>query len=95
VAIAVVAKVGDIPEVVPQEEAPVKAKYTAESLKGKSVKELEDILKAEFPDIPQSRVKKDGGKQGLIDCILNPEDEKCKKSSKSKKPSGGKFTRRR
>jgi len=86
-----VSKVGDIPEVVPQ----VKAKYTPESLKGKSIKELEEILKSDFPDIPQSRVKKDGGKQGLIDCILNPEDEKCKKSSKSKKPIGGKFTRRR
>jgi hypothetical protein len=86
-----VAKVADVP----QAEATVTGKYTAESLKGKSVKELEEILKAEFPDIPQSRVKKDGGKQGLIDCILNPEDEKCKKSSKSKKPSGGKFTRRR
>ena len=86
-----VPKVDDVPEVVPQ----VKAKYTAESLKGKTLKELEDILKSEFPDIPQSRVKKDHGKQGLIDCILNPEDEKCKKSSKSKKPGGGKFTRRR
>jgi hypothetical protein len=79
------------PEVVPQ----VTGKYTAESLKGKTLKELEEILKSEFPDIPQSRVKKDHGKQGLIDCILNPEDEKCKKSSKSKKPSGGKFTRRK
>jgi len=94
-----VAKVADVPEAelpeadkVPQATV---AKYTAESLKGKSIKELEAILKSEFPDIPQSRVKKDGGKQGLIDCILNPEDEKCKKASKSKKPSGGKFTRRR
>jgi len=69
-------------------------KYTAESLKGKTLKELEDILKAEFPDVPQSRVKKENGKQGLIDCILNPEDEKCKKLTKSKKPAGGKFTRR-
>lgn len=70
-------------------------KYTSESLKGKTLKELEEILKSEFPDIPQSRVKKDHGKQGLIDCILNPEDEKCKKASKSKKSTGGKFTRRR
>ena len=68
-------------------------KYTAESLKGKTLKELEDILKAEFPDVPQSRVKKENGKQGLIDCILNPEDEKCKKLTK-KKATGGKFTRR-
>jgi hypothetical protein len=82
--------VAKVPEV-----AKVAAKYTAESLKGKTMKELEDILKTEFPDIPQSRVKKDHGKQGLIDCILNPEDEKCKKASKSKKPTGGKFTRRK
>jgi len=82
----------DAPEV---DQAPVKTgKYTAESLKGKGIKELEDILKNEFPDVPRSRVKKDG-KQALIDCILNPEDEKCKKASKSKKPGGGKFTRRK
>jgi hypothetical protein len=71
----------------------VDKKYTAESLKGKTLKELEDILKAEFPDVPQSRVKKENGKQGLIDCILNPEEEKCKKLTK-KKATGGKFTRR-
>uniref|UniRef100_A0A6C0HXW2 Uncharacterized protein n=1 Tax=viral metagenome TaxID=1070528 RepID=A0A6C0HXW2_9ZZZZ len=71
----------------------VDKKYTAETLKGKTMKELEDILKAEFPDVPQSRVKKENGKQGLIDCILNPEDEKCKKLTK-KKATGGKFTRR-
>ena len=71
----------------------VDKKYKAESLKGKTMKELEDILKAEFPDVPQSRVKKENGKQGLIDCILNPEDEKCKKLTK-KKATGGKFTRR-
>ena len=70
------------------------AKYTAENLKGKTMKELADILKAEFPNVPQSRVQKDDGKQGLIDCILNPEQEKCKKSTKSKKPTGGKSTRR-
>lgn len=70
-------------------------KYTAESLKGKSLKELEDILKNEFPSVPKSRVKKDHGRQGLIDCILNPEEEKCKKASKSKKPTGGKATRRK
>lgn len=72
----------------------VDKKYTAESLKGKTLKELEDILKAEFPDVPQSRVKKENGKQGLIDCILNPEEEKCKKLTKSKKPAGGRATRR-
>jgi hypothetical protein len=70
------------------------AKYTAENLKGKTLRELEEILKAEFPDVPQSRVKKDDGKQGLIHCILNPEQEKCKKLTKSKKPVGGKSTRR-
>jgi len=70
-------------------------KYTQKELSAKTLKELEEILKIEYPDVPQSRVKKDHGKQGLIDCILNPEDEKCKKASKSKKPSGGKFTRRK
>ena len=90
-----VAKVADVPKAdVPESQAPV-AKYTAESLKGKTLNDLEEILKRDFPDVPRSRVKKDGGKQGLIDCILNPEDEKCKKASKSKKPTGGKFTRRR
>jgi hypothetical protein len=70
-------------------------KYTAESLKGKNLNELEAILKNEFPSVPKSRVKKDHGRQGLIDCILNPEEEKCKKASKSKKPTGGKATRRK
>ena len=69
------------------------SKYTAENLKGKTMKELADILKAEFPNVPQSRVQKDDGKQGLIDCILNPEQEKCKKLTK-KKATGGKSTRR-
>ena len=58
------------------------------------MKELADILKAEFPNVPQSRVQKEDGKQGLIDCILNPEQEKCKKLTKSNKPKGGKSTRR-
>jgi hypothetical protein len=79
----------DVPKI---PDAPV-AKYTAENLKGKTLNELEDILKAEFPDVPRSRVKKENGKQGLIDCILNPEEEKCKKLTK-KKATGGKFTRR-
>ena len=85
--IAVDAKIPDVVE-------PNPSKYTAESLKGKTIKELEDILKSEFPDVPQSRVKKDNGKQGLIDCILNPEEEKCKKATKSKK-TGGNYTRRK
>ena len=85
---SVEADVPKIPDVVPV------AKYTAENLKGKTMKELADILKAEFPNVPQSRVQKDDGKQGLIDCILNPEQEKCKKLTKSKKPTGGKSTRR-
>jgi hypothetical protein len=71
----------------------VDKKYTAEALKGKTLKELEEILKSEFPDVPQSRVKKENGKQGLIDCILNPEEEKCKKLTK-KKATGGRATRR-
>ena len=84
-----------IPDVdVPKVPDVVPSKYTAESLKGKTIKELEDILKSEFPDVPQSRVKKENGKQGLIDCILNPEEEKCKKATKSKK-GGNNFTRRK
>ena len=85
---SVEADVPKIPDVVPVE------KYMAENLKGKTMKELADILKEEFPNVPQSRVQKDDGKQGLIDCILNPEQEKCKKLTKSKKPTGGKSTRR-
>jgi hypothetical protein len=80
----------DVPKI-PDVVAP--SKYTAEALKGKTLKELEDILKSEFPDVPQSRVKKENGKQGLIDCILNPEEEKCKKLTK-KKATGGRATRR-
>ncbi len=82
----------DVPDVPVAVDA---AKYTAETLKGKTLKELEEILKNEFPSVPQSRLKKEHGKQGLIDCILNPEEEKCKKASKSKKPTGGKATRRK
>jgi len=82
-------------DVVVEPDAPDTPKYTTESLKGKTLKELEEILKNEFPNVPQSRVKKDHGKQGLIDCILNPDEEKCKKASKSKKPTGGKATRRK
>lgn len=70
------------------------AKYTQALLEKKTIAELEAIIKADFPDVPQSRVKKDEGKKGLIDCILNPEQEKCKKSTKSKKPAGGRATRR-
>ena len=84
----------DVPEAAEVPEV-AEAKYTLAVLQSKTQKQLEDILKAEFPDVPQSRVKKEHGKQGLIDCILHPEDEKCKKASKSKKPSGGKFTRRK
>jgi hypothetical protein len=94
-----VTKAPEVPDAPESDKAPLPevktGKYTSESLKGKTLKELEEILKSEFPDVPQSRVKKDHGKQGLIDCILNPEDEKCKKASKSKKSAGGKFTRRR
>ena len=86
-----VSKGPDVPKM--SDVLPV-AKYTAENLKGKTMKELADILKAEFPNVPQSRVQKDDGKQGLIDCILNPEQDKCKKLTKSKKPTGGKSTRR-
>jgi hypothetical protein len=84
----------DVPEAAEVPEV-AEAKYTLAVLQSKTQKQLEDILKTEFPDVPQSRVKKEHGKQGLIDCILHPEDEKCKKASKSKKPSGGKFTRRK
>jgi len=83
----------DVPKI-PDVVDKVVSKYTLEALKGKNMKELEEIIKTEFPDIPQSRVKKDHGKQGLIDCILNPEEEKCKKASKVKK-TGGNFTRRK
>ena len=81
----------DVPKI-PDVVAAVK--YTAENLKGKTMKELAEILKAEFPDVPQSRVQKENGKQGLIDCILNPEEEKCKKLTK-KKATGGNYTRRK
>ena len=81
----------DVPKI---PDAVAASKYTAENLKGKTMKELAEILKAEFPDVPQSRVQKENGKQGLIDCILNPEEEKCKKLTK-KKATGGNYTRRK
>jgi hypothetical protein len=81
-----------IPDVPKMSDAVV-PKYTAENLAGKTMKELGEILKAEFPNVPQSRVQKENGKQGLIDCILNPEEEKCKKLTK-KKATGGRATRR-
>jgi len=82
----------DVPKIPDVDETA--AKYTQALLEKKTIAELEAIIKAEFPDVPQSRVKKDEGKKGLIDCILNPEQEKCKKSTKSKKPTGGRATRR-
>jgi hypothetical protein len=82
----------DVPKIPDIVDPP--SKYTAENLKGKTLKELGEILKAEFPNVPQSRVQKENGKQGLIDCILNPEEEKCKKLTKSKKVTGGRATRR-
>ena len=51
-------------------------KYTKEKLEIMSNKQLEDILKAEFVGVPISTLK---GKAELIECILNPDQEKCKK----------------
>ena len=51
-------------------------KYTQEKLEKMSNKQLEDILKSEFVGVPVSTLK---GKPELIECILNPDQEKCKK----------------
>jgi hypothetical protein len=50
-------------------------KYTQEKLESMTVKQLEDILKADFVGVPISTLKK----PDLIECILNPDQEKCKK----------------
>jgi hypothetical protein len=59
-------------------------KYTKEKLEKMSNKQLEDILKAEFEGVPVSTLK---GKPELIECILNPEQEKCKKKKPTKRTS--------
>ncbi len=59
-------------------------KYTKEKLEKMSNKQLEDILKAEFEGVPISTLK---GKPELIECILNPEQEKCKKKKPAKRVS--------
>ena len=59
-------------------------KYTKEKLEKMSNKQLEDILKAEFSGVPISTLK---GKPELIECILNPEKEKCKKKKPTKRVS--------
>jgi len=56
-------------------------KYTQEKLEKMTNKQLEDILKAEFVGVPISTLK---GKPELIDCILNPDQEKCKKKKPTK-----------
>ena len=48
-----------------------------------SNKQLEDILRAEFAGVPISTLK---GRSGYIECILNPDQEKCKKK-KTVKPA--------
>jgi hypothetical protein len=58
-------------------------KYTRDKLEKMSNKQLEDILKFEFDGVPVSTLK---GKPELIECILNPEQEKCKKK-KTKRAS--------
>ena len=64
-------------------EEPSGEKYTREKLEKMSNKQLEDILKNEFEGVPVSTLK---GKPELIECILNPEQEKCKKK-KTKRAS--------
>lgn len=59
-------------------------KYTKEKLEKMSNKQLEDILKAEFEGVPVSTLK---GKPELIECILNPEQEMCKRKKPVKKPT--------
>lgn len=59
-------------------------KYTKEKLEKMSNKQLEDILKVEFQGVPVSTLK---GKPELIDCILNPDQEMCKRKKPVKKPN--------
>lgn len=59
-------------------------KYTQEKLEKMSNKQLEDILKAEFEGVPVSTLK---GKTELIECILNPDQEMCKKKKPVKRVS--------
>lgn len=71
----------EVDAVVDSDDSP---KYTKEKLEKMSNKQLEDILKAEFEGVPVSTLK---GKPELIECILNPEQEKCKKKKPTKRAS--------
>jgi len=73
----------DAPEVEVDTSLEDGPKYTKENLEKMSNKQLEDILKNEFEGVPVSTLK---GKPELIECILNPEQEKCKKK-KTKRAS--------
>jgi hypothetical protein len=59
-------------------------KYTKEKLEKMTNQQLEDILKAEFVGVPVSTLS---GKSELIDCILKPDQEKCKKKKPTKRAS--------
>jgi hypothetical protein len=68
---------------------PERKTYTREELQKMTKKNLEEILKT-YPGVSWTTIGKKGVSE-LIDCILDPEQEKCK-SKKQRK--GGNYTRR-
>ena len=70
--------------------APTNTTYTRDQLSGMSKAKLEEIFKT-YPNVAWTTVGKKG-RDELIDCILNPEQEKC--LSKKAKKTGGNYTRK-
>jgi len=64
-------------------------KYTREYLESLSKEKLLEILKNDFKDVPKSKL---GKNSDIIDCILNPDQEKCKRKNTTKKASAPKLT---
>jgi hypothetical protein len=63
---------------------PTGEKYTREKLDKMDNTQLKEILKNEFKSIPISNLS---NKNDYIECILNPEQEKCKRKNTTKKAS--------
>jgi len=81
--------VSDDEDSAPTSVAPAQT-YTRDQLNGMSKAKLEEILKT-YPNVSWTTVGKKG-KEELIDCILDPTQEKC--LSKKVKKKGGNYTRR-
>lgn len=86
------------PKVVPEKKAelPIPEKinsdsgYTKENLNKMKVPELKELLKDDkYKNVPKSGLKR----EDMIDCLVNPDQDKCK--TKRSKKGGERFTRRK